>query len=633
MKSTPASQPGQSEFSVEWLEGALEWILAHAIRSGGQSILLVCPAQPQTELVGRRLHALLGDEWPVHILPDVEHLPYDHYSPAQESVGARLQAIAAIAEKFPALVLTSPANIVHRLPPLSRLRAYTMRCETGMRLSRQRWTEFLSANAYYACEAVEEPGSFSVRGDIVDVFVHGEERPWRIDTLDDVVTSIRAFNIDTGKLGHQAHSIELIPGALVPLDDEALDRFKTGFAKLAHKAEDSAMYSAVLSHRLAQGIESYFSLFYESTLTLPELLDAQTKVLLMPGVRHTLEHYLDFSVNRYEGARNDPERPLVAPSQLLLSRPALKTWLGSAQVADLDKITSQRRLLRDAGMDLRAAPALSVAPEPRVGEVDFFDFLKRRGLRCIVCSSSPGRMSYQLGILSARSDVTAVSAPDIRTALQRSDDIQITVAPFEHSFIDRGSGLIIVGESVFGSITRPVRHSTVVDELTRQGILLNSLDDLRDEEPIIHPEHGVGRYAGVTRLDVNDASAEFVLLNYAGGGKLYVPIDQVFLLDRYHLSEGELEAPWHTLRSSQWRKATRTARATMDDLASRIIALHAARQKSRGLVHRIDPVSYQDFCSQFPYQETPDQRQAIQTILQEMQRGTVIDRLVVGEVG
>ena len=621
----------QSEFSVELLEGALEWLLAHYIKGSQRPLLLVCPAQPQADLAGQRLRALLGDGPDIRTIPDIEYLPYDHYSPAQQSVTARLKAIAGLAGGQPSLTLSAPANILHRLPPKSRLDAYTLRCEVGTRLPRRRWIELLASNAYYATETVDEPGSFSLRGDIIDIFVHGSERPWRIDTLDDEILSIRAFDPSGGGLGESQQSIDLAPGALVPLDDDSLARFKEGFGKLGDGAEEAALYATIQNHRVAQGIESYFPLFYESLTSLPELIGESMTTILMPGVRHTLEHYLEFTQRRYEAGRADPERPLLAPSRLLLGRQELRAWLRSEAVIDLNSVDKRRWLRREARRELASAPALRL--EPKGGETGLFEFLERRELRCVVCSSSPGRMSYQRELLNQHTALPVASAESIGAALAFGDRVQITVAPFEYSFIDKAERLLVVGESVFGLITRSAKRSTVVDELTRKGVLLNNLDNLGIDEPLIHPDHGVGRFGGIVRLDVNNNDDEFVLLNYAEGGKLYLPIDQSFMLDRYHLGENEESAPWHKLKASQWRRAKRKARSGMDDLATRIIALHAARRQASGLVHHIDETAYQDFCAQFPYQETPDQRRAIEELLQEMRDGVIIDRLVVGEVG
>ena len=615
------------------LQGALEWILAHYIRTSEKRVLLVCPTQPELVKSYQRLRALLGANFPIQSLPDVEYLPYDHYSPDQATVVGRLKALAGMQKNFGRLVLTGSANLIHRLPPIERLSEYLLNCRVGQEFPRRQWLTQLVNLAYYEVDQVFEPGQFSVRGDIVDLFVHGQERPYRIDTLDDVISAIRVFDPQTSQMQENIEGIDLAPAGLVPFDPESLARFEREFSLLSVFASQSSIYKTVLNRRPAQGIESYFPLFYSHTTCFTDLLGDDVEVILWPGIRHILQHYLEFTVRRYESSLADQERPLLPPHQLLLTRPEMKTWFKSAKVIDLADPSQQSGLKKAAGVKLKLVPKLELEPLAGSKNANLLNYLARKDWRCIVCSASRGKLNYQIGLLQEKIVDKVVCADDLATALSASARVQITVAPFEDSFIDLGEKLLIVAESVFGTITRQVKRTSVVDELTRQGILLNSLRELKENDPIIHPDHGVGRYAGIVSLSTHDPESEFIQLNYAEGDKLYVPFDQAFLLDRYHLSENEQTPPWHSLGSGQWRRTRARARKNLGDLASKIIAIHAVRQKTTGLSHRLDSVQYQDFCSHFPYQETPDQKLAIETILQEMQDGKIIDRLLVGEVG
>jgi transcription-repair coupling factor (superfamily II helicase) len=518
------------------------------------------------------------------------------------------------------------ATLMQRLPPRAYLDRYALLLSIGERLSQDEFRGRLEEAGYLCVAQVTERGEFAIRGSIIDLFPMGSEEPYRIDLFDDEVESIRTFDPDTQLSRDRVNSIQLLPAREFPLTPEAITRFRQAFRQLFHgDPQRSALYREV-SHGFAPGgIEYYLPLFFESTATLFDYLPTTTLVISLEGVRDAITAFEKQLMERYEQRRHDSERPLLPPERLFLDSPILEETLSYYVSIELlhDPVEGGANFATGEPSPLNfqthsTHPAAALAT-----------FLEDFPGRVLFAAESAGRRESLLETL--RKYGWHPKALDTwRDFLHSRHRLAISVAPLEQGLIIEEPPLAIItesqlyGERVWQSRRRPPSRDAET--------LIRDLTHLKPGDPVVHEEHGIGRFAGLQHLKAAGLETEFVVVEYAEGGKLYVPVASLHLLSQYTGTTPET-APLHKLGSEQWARAKRKAAERIRDVAAELLELYARRQTRPAHAFALNEEDYAAFRAAFPFEATSDQEAAIDAVLEDMRSAKPMDRLVCGDVG
>ncbi len=517
----------------------------------------------------------------VHRLPDWEILPYDQFSPHPDLVSERLATLHQFSQGACDVALIPVSTALQRLAPRSYLAARTFFLRQKSRLDLAALKAQLALAGYSAVQQVMAPGEFCVRGGLIDLFPTGSAVPYRLDLLGDEIESIRTFDVDSQRSIYPVTEIRLLPAREFPMDDEGRARFRTSFRE-AFEGDPTKRraYKDVSNGIAPPGVECYLPLFFEATATLFDYLPAGATCVLHEDVPAGAESFWRDLKGRWELLRGDRDRPLLAPEKLYL--PAEEFFIALKDVPRLD-------VKRGAtGPAPAAAPALDAEDLPHVG-VDrrsaeplraFGRFVSAFDGRVLVVADGPGRRETLVQFFGEHGLHPAL-ADDWTRFAQSFAPLMITHGPLAAGFAVPGERFAIVTEAeLYPSQVRQSRRRDARGLTSAEG-MLRDLAEVKDGDPVVHSQHGIGRYQGLVTMDLGEGPTEFLHLVYDGGDKLYVPVAQLHLISRYTGASPE-DAPVHRLGSGQWEKARRKAAQQVRDTAAELLELYAMRAARKG---------------------------------------------------
>jgi len=585
------------------------------------------------------LHTLTGDDpaLPVLGFPDWETLPYDRFSPHPDIINQRLATLARLPELQRGLVVVSAATLMQRLAPRSHVLGGRFELRLGQRLDLATEQRRLEQAGYRHVPQVLDPGDFAVRGGLLDVFPMGAPTPFRIELLDDEIDSIRIFDPDTQRSQDRCEEIALLPGREVPLTEPHIQRALEALREQFDiDLRRSALVQDLKEGVAPAGIEYYLPLFFapqretgQRTDTLFDYLDPATLPLLGDGALDAAEQAWDQIGHRYEQLRHDLERPLLPPEMVWLPPAALRERLNRTACVEVCGPSHPRHAEAHA-LPLQPAPVLPMVEKDRPAGQALRDFLAHYPGRVLVAADSPGRREALLEVLQAATLTPAVL--DGWSAFTDGDvRFAITVAPIEDGFaLDDPALCVLTERQLFPErAAQPRRRKRAGRE---PEAIIRDLGELTVGAPIVHEDHGVGRYRGLVTMDVGGMPGEFLEIEYAKGDRLYVPVAQLDRISRYSGASPDT-APLHSLGGDQWAKARKKAAEKVRDVAAELLEIQAKRQARQGLAIQIDRAMYEPFAASFPFEETPDQLAAIEAVLRDLQSSLPMDRVVCGDVG
>jgi transcription-repair coupling factor (superfamily II helicase) len=556
----------------------------------------------------------------IHQLPDWETLPYDHFSPHPDLVSERIATLYQISQRACDIAVLPVSTALLRLPPQSYLAAHTFMLKKGEKLDLDALRAQCAKAGYHHVSQVMSPGEFSVRGGLVDLFPAGSALPYRIDLFDDEIETIRTFDVDSQRSLFPVAEIRLLPAREFPLDAAGINRFRQSFRETFEGDPSRCRIYRDVSNGLAPGgVEWYLPLFFERTATLFDYLPADTLLCLHGDPNHAAEGFLQETRARHRLLDHDRERPILQPEALMLTPEAFFRAAQPFARLALSESVDAKGMLPDVSVDRRAEQPLA----------RLHAFVQSFPGRILLVAEGLGRRETLLQFLSSQG-LQPVVCDDWDAFLRGSHHLQLTVAPLHAGFTE--DTLAIVTESeLYPSQVRQQRRREKDRARSAEG-MLKDLAELHENDPVVHEQHGIGRYRGLVSLDFGEGETEFLLLEYQGGDKLYVPVSQLFLISRY--SGGPVEsAPLHRLGSGQWDKAKKKAFKQIRDTAAELLNLYAQRAARQGHAFKISLHDYEAFAAGFPFEETPDQQAAIEAVIADMQSGRPMDRLVCGDVG
>ncbi|HUJ86213.1 MAG TPA: transcription-repair coupling factor [Burkholderiales bacterium] len=565
----------------------------------------------------------------VCLLPDWETLPYDQFSPHHDLVSERLATLYRIQRgEFDLAVVPAPTALVRLCPP-SYLAAHTFFLEVGEQLETEALRRQLLVAGYQHVTQVVAPGEYCVRGGIIDLYPMGSALPLRIELDDERIDTIRSFDVDSQRTLYPVQRLRLLPAREFPLDEAGRARFRSRFRELFEgDPSKKALYRDVSNGVPAAGVEYYLPLFFDSVATLFDYLPQGATLALHHDVAGAIEEFWRDAQSRFRLLGGDPERPLLAPAQIFV--PAEEFYLRARAFARVD-------LLREAepeapGQPLAAAALPALAVERRAADplAALKAWLAGCGLRVLLAADSPGRRETMSAYL-AQYGVHAQPCGSFEDFLNSNSRLSLTVAPLAAGFQlpDEGWAVVTEAELYAGTVRQRGRGR---EKATSVEGVLRDLSELKLGDPVVHAQHGIGRYHGLIELDLGEGRNEFLLLEYEGGDKLYVPVSQLAVISRYSGAQAEA-APLHKLGSGQWDRARARAARQVRDTAAELLALYARRAARQGHAFGLNPHELDAFAAGFGFEETVDQAAAIEAVVKDMAAGKPMDRLICGDVG
>lgn len=625
----PLPRPGQIRRVAKLVGSSDALAIARLARDAGPILVVTGRADE----AGR-----LEDEIPlfapglrVHLFPDWETLPYDRFSPHQDLVSERLATLYQITQRAFDVVVVPVATALYRLPPAPFLAAHAFLLRQGGRLDLEALRRQLALAAYTPVGQVQAPGEFSLRGGIIDLFPAGSAVPYRIELFDDEIASMRAFDVDTQRSIYPVQEVRLLRAREFPLNEAGIARFRSRWReRFEGDASKNRIYRDVSQGLAPPGIESYLPLFFEETARLTDYLPEDVAVVLHGAVEAAARGFWEDARSRYRMLSGDPERPLLEPEELFLSAEDFFAAIKPRPRLELLEGEETPPLAHTEAAPVARLPCLETDRRANAPFGRLAAFLKDFPGRVLLAAESLGRREVLADVLAAHGLKPEV-LPDLPAFETGDSPFALTVAPLSQGFVLPEEGLAFVTENeLFAEQVRQARLREAKRTVSEHA--LRDLTEVRENDPVVHEEHGIGRYRGLVTMDLGEGPTELLVLEYAGGDKLYVPVAHLHLVSRY--SGGPPEAaPLHRLGSGQWEKARRRAAQKVHDTAAELLALYARRAARQGHVFRLKHEDYEAFAAGFPFEETPDQAAAIAAVLADMTSGKAMDRLVCGDVG
>ncbi|AHG72616.1 Transcription-repair-coupling factor [Mannheimia sp. USDA-ARS-USMARC-1261] len=568
---------------------------------------------------------------PVQLFPDWETLPYDNFSPHQDIISARLSALFELQQGRKQIFLLPINTLMQKVCPPSYLANNVLLIKKGDRFSIQNLRLQLENAGYRAVDQVLEYGEYAVRGAILDLYPMGADEPFRLDFFDDEIDTIRTFDVDSQRTKAEIAEINLLPAHEFPTDSNGIEHFRSKFRETFGeiRREPEHIYQQVSKGILNAGIEYWQPLFFAEMASLFDYLNPNTLFITYADIQQKAEQFQQDTQNRYESRRVDPMRPLLPPSDLWFAIDEVNRWLkGYPRLS----ITAEKIRKSAAKMNANVGnlPDLAIQSGAKEPFATFQQFRQTFKGDILFSVESEGRRETLL-------DLLAPLGVKPKQILQISDEIEplaLMISNLDQGFVIETSGrnLAIICETDLLGEKVQQKRSEKNRKTVNPDTLIRNLAELKIGQAVVHLENGVGRYGGLTVLDAGGMKAEYLVLHYANDAKLYVPVASLHLISRY-IGGADETAPLHKLGSEAWAKTRQKAAEKIRDVAAELLDVYAKRESQTGFAFAYDKAEFDRFSATFPYEETDDQKMAINAVISDMCQAKAMDRLVCGDVG
>jgi transcription-repair coupling factor (superfamily II helicase) len=601
--------------------------LALSARTSRRTLAIVCADARAASRLAAEL-AWFAPSVSIGVFPDWETLPYDHFSPHQDLVSERLATLYRITRGECDVALVAAQTALYRLAPLSFLAAHTFFLTQGEKLDVEALRAQLALAGYTHVTQVVSPGEFSIRGGLIDLYPMGAALPYRLDLFGDEIETIKTFDADTQRTLYPMRDVRLLPAREFPLDEGGRTRFRGRFREAFEgDPSRSALYKDISNGVVPGGIEYYLPLFFDATATFVDYLPRDAVFALHGDVDAAIARFWQDTESRYRLMRGDKARPLLAPAQLFLPPDEFRGAVKPFARVEVP-LAGAEAMPPDAWV--RRLPPLQVerrADDPLAALKRVLDLLDGRML---ICAESAGRretMQQYFAEYGVRPAVVESFADFVASDAK----VALAAAPLHAGFAWPAARLAFVTETeLYANVVR--RGARDAGRRSNVDAMVRDLSEVRIGDPVVHEEHGIGRYLGLVTLDVGDGATEFLQLVYANDAKLYVPVSNLHVISRYSGASPDA-APLSELGSGQWEKAKRKAAQQAHDTAAELLNLYAQRAARNGHAFSFKAHDYEAFAEGFGFEETPDQQAAIDAVIADLSAGRPMDRLVCGDVG
>ncbi|KTD68794.1 Transcription-repair coupling factor [Legionella steelei] len=594
--------------------------------------LLIAKDNLSANQLQAELNFFLNPNSPQELLffPDWETLPYDQFSPHQDIISERLYTLSRIQQVTDAIVITSASTLMHRLCPPEFLNQYALMLKEGQKLDLTAFRNQLQQSGYHCVNKVLEHGEFALRGSIIDVYPMGSGLPFRIELFDDEIESLREFDTETQRTIEKIKEINVLPAREFPLNEQSQLLFRRAFRELfPGNPSQCPIYEAISEGQFPSGIEYYLPLFFEKTVTFFDYLPENAKICLIEDIQNNAEQFWQELNERYEQRRYDVSRPILSPPACFINPTELLTQANTYEQLRLFQNTSDKKGAV-VNFDIISGPQLPIDRKTQEPLSQLREYCADSSRRYLLVVESAGRREVLLDLLKP-SGISAKVQTSWHDFINDTAPINISTGSLIYGCELKQSNLVIIVESqLFGEQSTPQRRSA--QKTVDPDLIIRDMAELRVGAPVVHLQFGVGRYQGLQHIESNGIASEFLVLTYAGEDKIYVPVTSLHMISRYTGVDSD-HAPLHKLGSDQWQKEKKKAAEKIHDIAIELLDLYAKREAQPGQQYQVDHNEYVKFASAFPFTETPDQLNAIEQIIKDMESPRPMDRLICGDVG
>ncbi|MFQ5469019.1 MAG: transcription-repair coupling factor [Gammaproteobacteria bacterium] len=594
-------------------------------------VVIITPDTPSQERLEHEICFFSNeDKLTVLTFPDRETLPYDAFSPHQDIISQRLETLARLPDLSSGILIIPASTAMNNLPPKSYIQSCSLFMATGDKLDIDLMRKRFESSGYRCVSQVIEHGEFAVRGSLIDVYPMGSRHPFRIDLMDDEIESIRFFDPDNQRSIGTTQQIRLLPAQEFPMTDDAITRFRQQYrSAFPGESQQSIIYREVSQGSSPAGIEYYLPLFFENTHTLFDYLPTDSLVVLHEGTEDACDVFWQEINERFELRKLDMERPPLPAGQLFIDP---DSFFSTIENHDVIKVQTAKLVESSTqyNFSTRHTPALSLPPQAKHPLSAFLNYQNQFQGRILIVAETTGRRETLLEMLHD-CEQYPTSYDKWQTFFEDNSRLGIAVATLDQGMVTSTPAIAVITESqLFGEHVmqrrRRKKRERDVDAVIR------NLTELEKGSPVVHEEHGVGRFEGMQTLSVGGITTEYLTMLYAGNDRLYIPVSSLHLISRYTGVSPD-QAPLHKLGTDQWQKARKKASKRVNDVAAELLDLYARRAARKGHAFLPPDDLYATFASAFPFEETPDQQEAIDAVLSDMTADKPMDRLVCGDVG
>ena len=606
-------------------------VLAQSAKTDHRLYLVVTPDMQTMLRLEHELRFFLGEELPVLQFPDWETLPYDVFSPLPEIISQRIKTLAQLPTIHRGILVATAATLMQKLAPRTHILANSVIMAVGGILKMDNTRKRLESVGYQCVSQVMQHGEFAIRGAILDLFPMGSGMPYRIELFDEEIESIRTFDPETQRSKDKVDDINLFPAREFPFDEDAIKQFRRRYrTQFPNLPSNNALYQDISKGIAPGGVEYYLPLLVDTTETLFDYLPKNTVFVLKGEIESAVTRFFEETNSRYLLRKANIDRPALPVETLFLDTDEFRTRLSEYPQILIDSSTGENEPFTTINFACNPLPKLAVDTKQKQPAQALRDFLEDFHGKCLFVAETAGHREAM---------ITDLGKYQIRTRLietwkdftEADNELCLLVAPLDHGLWLTDPPLAIITETqLSGEKVQQRRRRKVVER--DLGTLMRNLEELDIGSAVVHQEHGVGRFLGLQRLTVGGTDAEFLALEYANGDKLYVPVSSLHLVSRYSGSSEE-GAPLHKLGNEQWGKLKRKAMERARDVAAELLEIYAKREAKKGHAFQTLSEDYTAFAAGFPFEETPDQENAIQDVIKDMASKRPMDRVVCGDVG
>jgi transcription-repair coupling factor (superfamily II helicase) len=627
--------PSNDERLIKWgkLYGSAQALaIAEAAPKASGPLIVIAQNSREAETLSEEVRFFAGPALSVRVFPDLETLPYDSFSAHPDITSARLATLAELPRARHGVWLVAIDTLLQRLAPRSYIEGYSLKVQVNETLDLEALRVQLALAGYASVTQVVAHGEFAVRGSLIDVFPMGSDTPYRIDLLDRDVDSIRRFDPDTQRSLGKLDRINLLPARETPLNPEAVREFRRRYRlRFTGDLTEQAVYRDVSNGLAPGGVEFYLPLFFERTSHLFEYLPPNSTVIDINDASSAVEGLWTGIVGRHEQLRHDRYRPILDPAEVYVTPAEFAQVYAPWPKVQLHTFEWPPETAPPFQNFPTAAPA-SVRIDARAEQpaAELVSHIGASSARILLAAESAGRRELILDLLRSR-DVLPKIFDSFAAFLASGLKLGITVSATASGLTLESPPLEILTESqLFGDRARQERRRRRTERDPAK--ILKELADLRVGAPVVHETYGVGRYVGLQTMDIAGYTGEFLVLEYADGDKLYVPVQSLHLVSRYTGAPAET-APLHKLGGEQWQKARRKAAQRIRDVAAELLDLYSRRAARQGARMLAGEAEYRAFQAGFPFEETADQAAAIEQVIADLKSDKPMDRVICGDVG
>lgn len=560
--------------------------------------------------------------------PAHETLPYDIFSPSGSIISQRLTTLYELPSITTGIIVVPIQTLLQRIPPRDFIIPRMFLLSEGEELAFESLLEQLVQTGYRKVETVYEHGEFAVRGSLLDFFPMGTNHPIRIDFFDDVVESVRTFDPDSQRSIDILKNVQVMPAHEYPLDEVAIARFRQSWNTTFPAVErQSPVYQDISDGKSVEGIECYLPLFFESMHTLFDYLPENSVVVVGDRVIEEAEVFLKNVQHRYETHRMEVLRPLLPPKELFLDLEKLRSFWNQYPRIHLQREgTPRKHSVSIGGLEL---PNITLDARRREPARKARDFIANLSIPVLVTADTKGRLQHVQDVLE-RIQIPTAHVESYEEFLEQRVGTFVTLGQFQEGLWNP-EHVILTETQIFGERAETTRQRSRQKAFDPDTIIRN-LTELKPGDPVVHIDHGVGRYVGLETLSFRAEITDFVTIEYADKDRLYVPISSLDLISRY-TGVDTIHAPLHKLGSDAWAKLKQRAAKKIYDVAVELLSIYARRKATRSVSFPDTDSDFEQFCDECEFELTVDQADTTDKILEDLQSSRATDRLICGDVG